>query len=285
MFSFTRPAGVKVEYLWIKTGKKRRMRILIARPEGDQRQERPGVLWLHGGGYATGMPEMVWMSRAVDLVIGGGAVVVSPAYTLSPFAPYPHALDDCHRALVYMKKHAAELGIRADQIMVGGESAGGGLTAALCMYAHDHRTVNIAFQMPLYPMIDCFDTDSSRENHGKVWNTRRNHQAWQLYLRSLKNWKRGGRVPSYASPSRRKDYTGLPPCYTFVGDIEPFHDETLAYVKALQEAGVPAKADVWPGFYHAYDMMKPQAEDAKRAAAVFLEEFRNACRMYTSPQD
>ena len=96
-----------------------------------------GVLWIHGGGYILGMKEMVHMSRAVDLVKKFGAVVVSPGYRLAFAAPYPAALDDCYAALVYMKAHAAELGVRADQIMVGGESAGGGLCAALCIKARD----------------------------------------------------------------------------------------------------------------------------------------------------
>ena len=59
-----------------------------------------GVLWLHGGGYAVGMKEMVHMSRAVDLVKKFGAVVVSPGYRLAFAAPYPAVLDDCHAALV-----------------------------------------------------------------------------------------------------------------------------------------------------------------------------------------
>ena len=63
------------------------------RPHADA----PGVLWIHGGGYATGMKEMVFMSRAVDLVERYGAVVVSPAYRLSWQAPYPAALHDSTR--------------------------------------------------------------------------------------------------------------------------------------------------------------------------------------------
>ena len=70
-----------------------------------------------------------------------------------------------------MVTHADELGIRKDQIFVGGESAGGGLCAALCMLARNGGEVNIAFQMPLYPMIDDRDTDSSRDSHNLVWNT------------------------------------------------------------------------------------------------------------------
>ena len=88
-----------------------------------------------------------------------------------------------------MKSHAAELGIRADQIMVGGESAGGGLCAAPCIKARDTGVVNAAFQMPLYPMLDDRDTETSRDNHGKVWNTRRNHFGWHCYLRGPWCWR------------------------------------------------------------------------------------------------
>lgn len=282
MFSLKKPESVISEYRTIRVGKKKLRLLIVRRKDTGAADEVPGVLWIHGGGYATGMPEMVYMSRAIDLVTKGGAVMVSPAYTLSPWAPYPVALRECHAALLYMKAHARELGIRPDQLMVGGESAGGGLCAALCMYAKDHHTVNIAFQMPLYPMIDCFDTDSSRNNHAKIWNTRRNHMAWKLYLRSVKDKHR---IPAYASPARRKDYSGLPPCYTFVGDIEPFHDETLEYVERLRKAGVRAEADVYAGFYHAYDMMHPETAGARLAADVFINYFKMACRQYTAPQE
>lgn len=63
--------------------------------------------------------------------------------------------------------------------MVGGESAGGGLCVALCMMVRDKKEVKIAFQMLLYSMLDNFDTNSSINNHGKVWNTRKNHFAWK----------------------------------------------------------------------------------------------------------
>ncbi len=273
-----KPKGVIEEILTIPYGNKQ-LKLLIVKPE--KHIKSPGVLWIHGGGYATGMPRMVYMSRAIDLVTEGGAVVISPAYSLSAAWPYPTALHQCHTALVYMKEHADELDIHPDQIMVGGESAGGGLTAALCMYAKDMHSVNIAFQMPLYPMIDCYDTLSSKNNHEKIWNTKRNHMAWKMYLRWIKDQK----IPAYASPSRRKDYRGLPPCYTFVGDIEPFFDETMTFIKNLQEAGVEAKADVYPGFYHAYDMMHPNDPRAQIAAKRFIGVFKEACIKYRAPQE
>lgn len=276
-FSLKKPDGVIAEYKKIKVSGKN-VKILIVKPENAANETRvPGVLWIHGGGYMLGMPEMVYMSRAIDLVTKAGAVVVSPAYTLSLRTPYPAALRECHASLLYMIRHADQLGIDPDQIMVGGESAGGGLAAALCMYVKDHATAKIAFQMPLYPMLDCFDTDTSRDNHAKIWNTRRNHIGWKLYLRGLRGNKR---IPAYASPARRKDYSGLPPCYTFVGEIEPFYRETLDYVANLQVAGVEAEVDVYKGFYHAYDMMEPDTAEARKAAHRFVEKFKDACEKY-----
>lgn len=256
-----------------------RIPTLILMPEVP-RTNVPGVLWLHGGGYMTGMKEMVYMSRAVDLVRDHGAVVLSPGYRLSFMAPYPAAIEDCYQALLYLKEHAGELGIRDDQIMVGGESAGGGLTAALCMMARDKGEVSIAFQMPLYPMIDNFDTESSRDNHGRIWNTTRNHQAWAVYLR--KDAKK--EVSPYAAPARQTDYRNLPPAYTFVGDGEPFYCETLTYIDNLQKAGVPAKADVYHTNMHAFDMMKSEDETSRKAIARFREECRYAVEHYFCPQ-
>ena len=256
------------------------LKLLILSPKGTTAQKRPGVLWIHGGGYVVGMPGMVHMSRARNLVIKHGAIVVSPEYRLAGQAPYPAALEDRHRALMYLKEHADELGVRSDQIMVGGESAGGGLAAALCMYEKDIGGVNIAFQMPLYPMIDDRDTETSRDNHAPVWNTRRNHSAWRKYLRGV-----DGDVPAYAAPARREDYSGLPPAYTFVSTVEPFYAETMAFIDNLRRAGVEAGIDVYPGLFHAFDMMLPCLKVSKQAGAEFDRRFEYAAEHYFAIQD
>lgn len=273
--------GCITEYRKIPGPHNRILKLMIVRPEiSDHLSPATGVLWLHGGGYLTGFPEMAFISRAADLVRHCGAVLLCPAYCLTLKAPYPAALEDSYRTLLYMKRHAAELNIRPDQIMVGGESAGGGLAAALCILARDRGDVNIAFQMPLYPMIDCEDTPSSVNNHAKIWNTRRNHIAWKLYLRSIKH----KHVPAYASPSRCRDYRGLPPAYTFVGDAEPFYCETLTYIENLRKAGIPAAVDVYPGMYHAFDMMEPDSALGRKAAQRFLAAFEKAREHCYAPQ-
>lgn len=270
---------IYVRKICIHAGK-RKILALVLSPK-DTPEQATGVLWLHGGGYIAGMKEMVHMSRAVDLVKRFGAVVVSPGYRLAPFAPYPAALDDCYAALLYMKANAPALGIRDDQLMVGGESAGGGLCAAVCIKARNTGAVRVAFQMPLYPMLDDRDTESSRNNHGRVWNTRKNHFAWACYLLGQNRKK----LPPYAVPARLTDFTGLPPAYTFVGDGEPFYAETVRYIGQLKAAGIPAGMDVYHSNMHAFDMMQPDDSLSQEAAGRFNAQFAYAQAHYFAPQE
>lgn len=264
----------EIRHIPARTG---HQKLIILRPAG-QKGPVPGILWIHGGGYMTGMAAMVYGSCGRMLARKYGAVVVSPGYRLAWKKPYPAALEDCYNALEYMADHAEELGIRRDQLIVGGESAGGGLAAAVCLYARDQGRIPVAFQIPLYPMLDCFDTPSSRDNHGRNWNTRRNHWGWKHYLGDLYG---SPSVPKYASPSRETDYTGLPPAYTYVLDGEPFLDETRTYIRNLREAGVDAAVDVYHGDFHGFDVFF-WTRNAKTAKRKLCEHY--AARFAAPPQ-
>ncbi len=246
-----------------------RVPTLVLRPA--RRPQIPvSVLWIHGGGYITGMKEMVYMSRAMALVKKYGATVYSPGYRLAWLKPYPAAVDDCYQVLEYMSR-------QGDTLMVGGESAGGGLAVAVCMMARD-RGIRPACQLPLYPMISNLDTETSKDNHGRVWNTRRNHLGWRLYLRK----DAGKAVSPYAAPANQTDYSNLPPCYTFVGDGEPFYAETLAYVENLKAAGVEARVDVYSTDMHAFDMLRDDAL-SRKAIEAFELQFEYALQHYVMP--
>ena len=258
-----------------------RLRLCICRPRKPLAGLVPGLLWIHGGGYAMGVPEMdaMFVNR---LMKAGDCIAVLPDYRLSTEAPYPAALDDCWLALVWMKEHAQELGIREDQLFVGGDSAGGGLCAALSLRARDTGEVNIAFQMPLYPMIDDrMETPSQQENDAPVWNSKNNAAAWQMYL----SGRRGTEdVPAWAAPARAEDLTGMPPTCTYVGTLEPFRDETVAYVEKLQTAGVRVWFRQMEGCYHGFDIVAGFSKPAKEAAAFSQEAFRQACGECFAPQ-
>ncbi|WP_310602118.1 alpha/beta hydrolase [Anaerosporobacter sp.] len=256
------------------------LRLCIYSPLSEVRNV-PGFLWIHGGGYAIGAPEMD-IPYAEKFINAKKCVIVAPDYTLSTEKPYPAALEDCYEALLWMKENAETLGIRDDQLFVGGESAGGGLTAALTLYARDKGEVNIAFQIPLYPMIDDrMKTDSMQDNDAPIWNYNSNSVAWKMYLGDLYETKQ---VPKYAAAARETDYSNLPPTYTFVGDIEPFYDETLIYIDNLKQAGVPADVTVYKGCYHGFDAVSRRAEISKTANEKLVQEYVYAVESYFAKQ-
>ena len=76
------------------------------------------------------------------------------------------------------------------------------------------------------------------------------------------------------------DYSGLPPAVTFVGDLEPFRDETIEYVRHLREAGVPVDFELYTGCYHAFDKMNPYASVSIRALSFLMKSFKYAVDHY-----
>lgn len=137
-----------------------------------------------------------------------------------------------------MDENAGALDIIPDKLIVAGHSAGGGLAAAVTLKATDTGDVKIAFQVPVYPMLDDRqNTESARDNNSAGWNSKSNSMGWTAYLRELV----GGNIeiPVYAAPARATDYSRLPPTITFVGSLEPFRDETIRYVEHLEANGIP----------------------------------------------
>ena len=246
-----------------------------------QEENLPVLLYLHGGGYALNSPEAAHREIR-HLLMATPCVVVAPCYTKSVLAPYPAAIDDCEDALDWLIANAAELRINTDKLAIGGHSAGGGLTLALLLRLRDRGDVSVAFQMPIYPMIDHTSaSDSARNNAMPVWNTKLNRLGWDLYLSSLPKLDS---PPKDAAPAVESDYTGLPPALSFVGDLDPFLDETRAMVSRFKKAGVAIDYQEFPNCYHAFDLIVPTAEPSKKAIKFMQEGFRRAMEKYSAPQ-
>ncbi|GAB2443322.1 alpha/beta hydrolase [Nocardia tengchongensis] len=275
-----RPKSLRINEFRVHRGDGTSLRLMTYSPV-EPTAAAPGLLWLHGGGYAIGRPEQdVAVYRR--LVARTGCVIVAPDYRLSTDRPYPAALDDGYLALLWLRDNAIRLGIRDDQLAVAGESAGGGLTAALTLVARDRGQVNIAFQMPIYPMIDDrIATDSARDNDAPLLDTTSLISAWKLYLGDRYGTDR---VPAYAAPARASDLRGLPPAFTYVGDLEPFRDETIQYVERLRSSGVPVEFEIYPGCWHGFDRIVPTAEVSRRAARSRERWLQHAIRTYYAPQ-
>lgn len=272
------PWKIRCEQIKIPRADGSELRLCVYSPR-KREGEMPGLLWIHGGGYAMGIPEQD--HGFVRSFVGAtGCVMVVPDYKKSLYVPFPAALEDCYLALLWLKENGEKYGMRRDKIFVGGNSAGGGMTAALTLYARDRGEVNIAFQMPLYPMLDDRPTETSKNNDAPVWNTKSNIAAWELYL--------GGdygtdRVSKYAAPARETDFSGLPPTLTFIGSIDPFLAETQSYVDSLRAAGVPVEFRIFEGGFHSFDIYY-FANIAKEANKFIRDGFKYAAEHFSAPQ-
>lgn len=273
LISKCRPRKIKSSTVFLDRVDGTKLKVRIFSPKKPRSEKTPGMLWIHGGGYCMGSPEQdIWTIR--EFILENGCTVVAPCYTLATEKPYPAALDDCYQALLWLRDNSANLNVRPNQIFVAGSSAGGGLTAALCIYARDKKEVSIAYQMPLYPMLDDrMITASSQNNDGPIWNTKSNINAWKLYLRDL---YQTDNVPVYAAPGRLEDFSDLPPAFTFVGDIEPFYNETVDYMEKIKSAGIPADYKVYHGAYHGFDVLCWFSKPSRDAHRIMLENYRRA---------
>lgn len=248
---------VRISERYISGGDSNDMLIKIYEPIRSEGTLRPALLWIHGGGYVLGHPDNE-DAMCERFVKEANCVVISPNYRLAPEHPFPAAIEDCYAALVWMYGVSGELHIDESRIAIGGGSAGGGLTAALALLARDRGGPSVCFQMPLYPMIDDRNvTSSSYEiTDPAVWNRANNLAAWKMYLGKQEEEE----ISPFAAPSRATDLSGLPPTYTCVGQLDPFRDETIDFVRRLAGAGVDVEFQLYPGGYHAFEHVVPNAE-------------------------
>lgn len=254
--------------------------VKIYEPRLRKNEKLPVVFWIHGGGYVLGHPDGD-DGLCESFVKEINCVVVSVDYRLAPEHPYPAAIEDCYAGLKWTADSVEELRIDSSRIAIAGASAGGGLTAALALMARDRGKVKIAFQMPLYPMIDDRNVTSSsyeiNEDHlPTAWNRESNIAAWKMYLADNLT----GEISPYAAPARAKDLTGLPPAYTCVGQLDPFRDETIEYVLRLAQAGVPVEFHLYPGCFHGFDSIFNNVEISRQARNEYINALKKALNKY-----
>lgn len=231
------------------------IRLRIYSPENKE-SPAPGILWMHGGGYIIGRPEM-GDSNCIQFVKELGIKVVSVDYRLAPKYPFPIPLEDCYAALQWMNSHPQIFDI--NRIAIGGTSAGAGLAAALAQFALDRGEISPSFQLLVYPMLD--DRTALRKDlfqeHYVAWNLESNQFGWESYLGEDNDFEN---PPAYAVPSRREDLSGLPPAWIGVGTLDLFHDECVEYANRLKRASIECELVVVPGVFHGFDIFTPHAQ-------------------------
>lgn len=247
--------------------------LLIYDP-GSPGEDRPVILNFHGGGMIAGVAELGVLGVA-PLALELGVVVVSVDYRLAPETTFPGPQEDCYAALVWLHAHANELGVSRSRIALSGDSAGGGLAAAVATMARDRGEVRPVAQFLIYPMLDhrTGGPDDPYRNPvaGEFVCTReRNQFAWDCV--------RGGYAGDDArvgwfSPALAADLAGLPPTWIGTGSLDLFVDENLAYARRLCAAGVRTELNVYEGAIHGFGVV-PAAAVSRRFARDAAEMVR-----------
>lgn len=232
------------------------------------------VMWIHGGGWSAGSIDED--DRICDRIAAeAGVAVVSVAYRLAPEHPFPHGFNDCYRALEWIADSTGRLGLDPARIAVAGASAGGNLAAAVALMARDRNRPRVAFQLLNYPALDSrmqspssltMATKGMLLNRSMALNYRRNYLGADAETNTS----------PYASPALAKDLAGLPPAYLMVGGLDLLRDDAVAYATRLMHAGVRTELRVYPGAFHGFDNMAPDAAISGRATAEYIRALREA---------
>lgn len=244
------------------------VRVYRSRRDGDA--ARPLILNIHGGGFVFGDLRMSdWLCSSVAAKVG--AVVVSVDYRLAPLHRFPAAVDDCYAALEWAADHAAELGagntdcVVAPSIGVMGESAGGNLSAVVCLLARDRNGPKISHQALLYPATDMTGTVSPADR-SLIISGPDMIAFRRMYL--------GDADPADAqlSPLLAADHSGLPPALIQVAEHDPLRADGLRYAEALRAAGVPVRVTEYVGMPHGYLNFPGVCRAAPQALAEICTE-------------
>lgn len=225
------------------------------------------IFHIHGGGYVGGsVAEVEFLHRPLAAELG--CAIVSVDYRLAPETAFPGNIEDCYAALSWTFGHASEHGIDKSRIGLMGESAGGGLCAALALMARDRGDHALAFQHLIYPMLDDRTCVSEPNPYSGefIWHAENNLFGWTALLGE----EPGGQgVSPYASPARASDLSGLPPTFIGTAALDLFVDENIEFARRLNRAGVPTELHVWPGAFHGFDLLPgPAVADAARRTSV-----------------
>jgi acetyl esterase/lipase len=247
----------------------------VYRPPGVSDSRRlPVLVYFHGGGWVIGDLETHDV-LCRQLTAEAGVSVIAVDYRLAPEHKFPAAADDAWAATRWIAAHAAELGVDADRLAVGGDSAGGNLAAVVALLAREAGGPRIALQILLYPVTDLVSESQSYADLADGYMLTRDSMRWfrAQYLakeQDAADWR--------VSPLRAPSLAGLPPALVVTAGYDPLRDEGEAYARRLREAGVSVDAVSFGGMIHGFVPMGRLIDTAFRGVSLITGSLRQALR-------
>ena len=240
----------------------------VVTPHGDG--PFPVLVWIHGGGFVIGRGhECVATCR--DLAAGAECVVVSVDYRLAPEHVAPAALDDCLAATRWVLDHAAEIGGDPERVAVGGDSAGGNLSALVALELGDR----LRYQVLVYPATDLSMSHPSIDENGEGYLLTKAGMTW--FLGNYLNGSSKSADDADISPMRAGNdaIAAVAPAFVITAEFDPLRDEGEAYAERLRAAGVDVTHRRFDGQIHAFyslPMMIPVANEAIAQTSELLRK-------------
>lgn len=239
----------------------------------DPKDDSAGVLiYFHGGGWVAGDLE-THDGLCRRLAAASGAKVLALDYRRAPEHPFPAAIEDGLAAARWAAAHAGDLGLDPARLGLAGDSAGGGIAAAVAGLLRDAGGPPIALQLLICPILDLAHESASRLAFADGYFLDRATMA-----ADLADYLPAGVDPSdpRLSPLLAKRLEGLPPTLIHAAQFDPFHDEALAYGERLNQAGVPARFTSHPGMIHYFYALPRAIPYAREAATMIGAQVREA---------
>lgn len=232
----------------------------------------PGFLFFHGGGMVAGSID-THDTLCASLAGATGCRLVSVGYRLAPEHKFPAAIEDAIAAAKWLSRHAATLGIDAEKIVVGGDSAGATLAAAVCQHAARHEGPPILLQCLICPVLDFGATSPSRDAFAENYLLDRT-----LLEADLADYLPGGADPAdpRISPLRAADLAGLPAAIIHTAEFDPMRDEGNAYAERLAAAGVAVEHRCHDGMIHNFHAMGAVLPQGRRVLIEIGDQVRRA---------
>jgi len=236
----------------------------------------PLYVFLHGGGWCVGTVDER-DPRCRTISAGADCVVASVDYRMAPENQYPTPPEDCYAALCWLVDHAADLGIDADRVAIGGESAGANLAAVACLMARDRGGPRLCHQWLDVPATDLTLAQSGHRDvpDGYLLDGAAIDDFLAHYLADPAQ-----ATEPYCSPLLADDLTGLPPAWIMTAEFDKLRGDGEAYAAALEVAGVPARHVRLAGHIHASFALTRLTESARNyerdAIAALADAFAAA---------
>jgi len=208
----------------------------------------PVVMHYHGGGHMCGNIAL-YDSISRRIAKAGHCIVITVEYRLAPEFPYPSGIEDSQYALEHYQEVLDEVKFN-QQLMIAGDSAGGAICTTLASNNIDNNKVKINKQILIYPSVDYTFSSPSVDENGTGFLLEKSKIDWYFnhYFQGNENGKQ-------CSPLFMTMAASMPETIVFTAGCDPLRDESIAYAKALSQAGVKVKQHTFDGMIHAYMML------------------------------